>query len=86
MKWFGRVMTETVPGTSETYAQRAEASKTRLRDALRRELSEEQYGLFEQWQMDPSEVEDIPGSPWKDIEQRVIQRAKDLGAEIPDER
>ena len=86
MKWFGRVMTEVVPGTSETYAQRAEASKTRLRNALQRELSEDQYALFEQWQMDPSEVEDIPGSPWKDVEARVVERAKELGAEIPDER
>lgn len=86
MKWFGRVMTEVVPGTSETYAQRAEAAKTRLRDAMRRELSEDQYALFEQWQMDPSEVEEVPGSPWKDVERRVIDRARELGAEIDEAR
>ena len=84
MKWFGRVMTEVVPGTSQTYAERAEGAKTHLRETLRRELSEEQYALFEAWEMDPSEIEDVPGSPWKDVELRVRERAKDLGATIPE--
>lgn len=86
MKWFGRIMTEQIPGTSETYAMRAEQAKSRLRETLKNELSEEQHALYESWQMDPSEIEDVPGSPWKELETRIFDRAKDLGAEIPENR
>ena len=86
MKWFGRILTEQVPGTSETYGARAERAKDRLREALRRELTPEQHALYESWQMDPSEIQGVPNSPWQDLEGRVLERAKDLGAVIPGDR
>ena len=86
MKWFGRILTEQVPGTSETYAARAERAKDRLREALRRELTPEQHTLYESWQMDPSEIQGVPNSPWQDLEGRIVERAKDLGAAIPGDR
>ena len=30
--------------------------------------------------MDPTDIKGIEGSPWKQIEDRVLQRAKELGA------
>lgn len=86
MKLFGRLLTEEVPGTSETYAARAEHAKDRLRETLRRELTPQQHALYEAWQMDPSEIREVENSPWKEIEGRVIERAKDLGADLPDDR
>ena len=85
MKWFGRILTEEVPGTGETYAAQAERAKEQLRRTLRQELTEEQHALYESWQMDPSEVQDVPNSPWKDLQGRIVERAKDLGATIPDD-
>ena len=82
-KFFGRLLTETVPGTNATYAMQAEAIKARLRDAFRRALDEKQYAAFEAWQMDPTEIQEIPGSPWKELERRIVERARDLGARIP---
>jgi len=84
MKLFGRLLTEEVPGTSQTYAVRAEAVKDTVRAAFRRELTESQYALFEAWQMDPTEIREVEGSPWKDLERRVLDRARDLGADVPD--
>jgi hypothetical protein len=86
LKLFGRILSETIPGTSETYAARAEALKARLREEFRRAWSPKQYAAFEAWQMDPTEVKGIPGSPWTEVEARVIERAKELGAQIPDAR
>ena len=86
MKWFGRILTEQVPGTSETYAARAERAKDRLREALRRELTPGQHAQYESWQLDPSEIQGVRNSPWKDLEGRIVERAKDLGAEIPADR
>lgn len=83
MKLFGRLMAEKVPGTDETYAMRAESVKASLRETFKRNWNEKQYATFHAWQMDPTEVKDIPGSPWKEVEGRVIERAKELGAEIP---
>lgn len=80
---FGRLTSETYPGTTETYAQRLEAAKNDVRDAFRRELGDEQYAEFEDWKMDPTEIQDIPDSPWNDIEERVAERAKAMGAENP---
>ena len=85
MKFFGRLLSESIPGTNDTYAERLEAVKTRLRASLKRDLDEKQYATFEAWQMDPTEIQEIEGSPWKEIETRVIERARDLGAEIPGE-
>jgi hypothetical protein len=85
-KWFQRVMTEKVPGTDQTYAMRAEAVKATLRQGFQREWRPEQYKRFEEWKMDPTEVQGIEGSPWKEVERLVRERARQLGAEFPDER
>ncbi len=84
MLFFGRLLTEQVPGSNETYAVRIESVKERLRSTFRREWTDKQYATFEAWKMDPTEVEDIEGSPWKEVETLVIERAKALGADIPD--
>lgn len=83
MKYFGRLLSEKIPGSDETYAVRIEGVKGSLKETLRRNWSKEQYATFEAWQMDPTEVKEIEGSPWKEIEGRVIERARDLGAELP---
>ncbi|MDF1703057.1 MAG: hypothetical protein P1V36_18055 [Planctomycetota bacterium] len=80
---FGRLMSEKVPGTDETYAAQAEAVKARLRTSFQRDFSTTQYATFEAWRMDPTEIKDIPGSPWKDLEGRVLERARALGAKLP---
>lgn len=80
---FGRLMSEKVPGTDETYAAQAEAVKARLRTSFQRDFSTTQYATFETWRMDPTEIKDIPGSPWKDLEGRVLERARALGAKLP---
>lgn len=84
MKLFGRLLTENVPGSNETYAVRTEAVKQRLRETFKRNWTPEQFTRFHEWKMDPTEVRDIPGSPYKEIETRVIERARDLGADIPE--
>ncbi len=83
MKLFGRLMSEEIPGSSDTYAARVELVKNTVRETFRREMTKEQYAVFEAWQMDPTEIQGIETSPWKDVERRVIERAKELGAEIP---
>lgn len=80
---FGRLMSEKVPGTDETYAMQAEAVKARLRASFQRAFNSRQYATFETWRMDPTEIKDIPGSPWKDLEGRVVERARALGAKLP---
>jgi len=82
-KLFGRLMAEEFPGTDETYATRIEAVKKGVGQAFRRTLSDEQIATFEAWQMDPTEIQEIPSSPWKDVEARVIERARAMGAELP---
>jgi hypothetical protein len=79
--WIGRVMTETVPGTDQTYAARAEAVKASVREAFRRELTDDQYIEFEAWAFDPTEMEGISDSAWADLEGRVEERAR-LMAEV----
>ena len=85
-KFWARLFSEKVPGTDQTYVQRAEAVKQRLRDQFKRDWDDEQYARFEQWQMDPTEVQDVPGSPWKELEQRVVDRAKQMGWNDPREK
>ena len=85
MRLFGRIMSEKIPGTDETYAARIETVKGGLRQSFKSNFDEKQYATFETWRMDPSEVQDIPGSPWEDLEVRIVGRARDLGAEIPEE-
>lgn len=78
-----RVTTELVPGTNQTYAEAAEAVKDTVRTTFRREFSAPQYSKFEEWKMDPTEVQGIDGSPWTGLQERIIDRARDMGAEIP---
>lgn len=85
-KLFGRIMSENIPGSDETYAQRAEVVKQRLRDDFKRSWRPAQYAIFEAWKMDPTEVQDIEDSPWKDLQGRIVERARQLGAKLPEER
>lgn len=78
-----RVTTELVPGTNQTYAEAAEAVKDTVRSTFRREFSEPQYAKFEAWKMDPTEVQGIDGSPWTGLQERIIERAREMGAKIP---
>ena len=82
---FQRLIAEKVPGSDATYAQQAEAAKAKLRETFKRTMSPKQYATFEAWQMDPSEVQGVPGSPWKELEGRIRERARALGANLPDE-
>ena len=83
---FTRIVQEKIPGTDETYAQRVELVKGRLRETFKRELTPKQHGVYEAWEMDPTEIKDIPGSPWKELEGRIVERARQLGAELPQKK
>lgn len=86
-KWgtfLGRVLSEEIPGTEETYGLRAETLKGGVREGLRRTLSDEQFAAFMAWRLDPTEIQGIQGSPWKGIEPRVQDRAEALRAERED--
>jgi len=84
-RWLGRVLTEKIPGTDQTYATRIEAVKTDMRAVFRREWSEAQYREFETWGVDPSEVQNVPGSPNEELAERIAERARELGAVIPEQ-
>ncbi|MDP7034263.1 MAG: hypothetical protein QF752_07190 [Planctomycetota bacterium] len=79
-QWIGRLMFEKVPGTNETYGQRLEEVKNSVRSAFRETMSEEQYREFVEWEMDPTDIEEIEDSPWADIETRVQERAEAMKA------
>lgn len=85
-RWLGRVLSDQMPGTNETYGARIEAVKNSMRASFKREWSEAQYREFEAWGVDPSEVEKVPGSPNEALWKRVTERARALGAEIPADR
>ncbi len=80
---FTRLLTEKIPGSNETYAERVEGVKSRLRAALKRDLNPKQHTAFQTWQMDPTEIKGIAGSPWKAIEKRVGERVKELVPDTP---
>ncbi|MHC4472971.1 MAG: hypothetical protein ACYS99_18640 [Planctomycetota bacterium] len=84
-KWLGRVITERIPGSSETYAVRIDAVKASMLARFREIFSKEQYAEFEQWGVDPIEIEDIEDSPGEALEKRIVDRARELGAKIPQE-
>jgi len=85
-RWLGRVLTEQMPGTNETYGARIESVKNTMRAAFKREWSETQYREFEAWGVDPSEVEKVPGSPNEAVYKRIVERARALGADVPGDR
>jgi len=81
----GRIIKERVPGTDTTYGERAEQVKQTVRDAFEHSWSQTQYARFQEWKMDPTEVQGIEGSPWEDLRPRIIERARQLGAKLPDD-
>jgi hypothetical protein len=83
--WLARVLTEKVPGTDETYGARIESVKGRMRGAFKREWTEAQYKEFETWGVDPTEIAQVPGSPNDDLVKRVTDRARALGAVLPND-
>lgn len=84
-RWIGRVLTEKIPGTDETYATRIESVKSTMRATFKRDWSAAQYREFEEWGVDPTEIEKVPGSPNEALGKRIVERATALGAEIPDD-
>jgi len=82
-RWFARVAGETIPGTNKTYGERIEAVKASMRANFKREWSESQYKEFEEWGIDPTEIQKVPGSPNAELEKRILARASVLGAELP---
>lgn len=81
--WVARVLGDKIPGTDETYGARVDSVKKSMRESFKRDWSAEQYREFEAWQMDPTEIRDVPGSPQKELEVRITERARALGAELP---
>jgi len=83
--WLARVLSEKVPGTDETYGTRIETVKSRMRAAFKREWSEAQYQEFESWGVDPTEIQKVPGSPNEALMKRITERARQLGAVLPED-
>jgi hypothetical protein len=81
--WLGRVLTEKIPGTDETYGTRIETVKKRMRAAFQKEWSDAQFKEFESWGVDPTEIEKVPGSPNEGLVKRITERARALGANLP---
>ncbi|MHC4411286.1 MAG: hypothetical protein ACYS0F_20065 [Planctomycetota bacterium] len=81
-RWIGRVMSEKIPGTNDTYATRIEAVKNSMRATFQKEWTAEQYKEFKAWGVDPTEIEKVPGSPNEALRKRIMERAAALGAEL----
>ncbi len=84
-RFFARVVSEKIPGTDETYGARIESVKIAMRATFKRDWSEAQYREFEEWGVDPTEIEKVPGSPNEALGKRVVERAASLSAESPDD-
>jgi hypothetical protein len=85
-RWIGRILTEPFPGTNETYGARIEAVKKSMRATFKRDWTEAQYREFEEWGVDPTEIQKVPGSPNEAIGKRIVEYARRLGAEIPEDK
>ena len=83
-KWIGRVMTEKIPGSDETYGTRVEAIKRDMRATFQKSWTPEQYKEFTEWGVDPTEIENVPGTPHKELEKRIFDQARRLGADLPE--
>ncbi|MHC4954122.1 MAG: hypothetical protein ACYTGZ_09545 [Planctomycetota bacterium] len=81
---FARIITEKIPGTNETFGARIESVKNDMRTAFKRDWTPAQYKEFEEWGVDPTEIDKVPGSPNEALAKRITQRARELGAEIPE--
>ncbi|MGE0191603.1 MAG: hypothetical protein AB7T63_06120 [Planctomycetota bacterium] len=73
-----RVLSEPLPGANTTYGARIEGIKGDLQGALRRTMDDRQWASFEAWQMDPTQIRDIPGSPYAEVGRLVAERAQAL--------
>ena len=78
-------MSEKVPGTDQSYAERIEAVKQSMRETFKRDWTRDQYLEFEAWGVDPTEIQDVPGSPNKELEARIRERVRELGGTLPDD-
>ena len=83
-RWIGRIMGEKVPGTDITYATRIESVKKSMRTTFKRDWSEAQYREFSEWKVDPTEIENVPGSPNEALGERILDRVRTLGVDVPD--
>ena len=85
-RWIQRVLSETIPGTDQTYGASIESIKRDMRTKFKREWSEAQYREFEAWKVDPTEIKDVPDSPNIALAERIKERARALGAVIPNDK
>lgn len=84
--WFQRIAKEKIPGTDQTYAKRIESVKNGMRETFKREWSAEQYREFQEWGVDPTEIAKVPDSPFDRLGERIKERGRALGANIPDDK
>ena len=84
--WIGRIMSEKLPGTDITYATRIESVKKSMRTTFKRDWSEEQYREFTEWKVDPTEIENVPGSPNEALGKRIMDRVGTLGVDVPNDK
>ncbi|MCI0342844.1 MAG: hypothetical protein L0216_17160 [Planctomycetales bacterium] len=64
MALFGRLMTDKIPGTDETYVTRINKVKAGVSDSFRNFLTNEQYEAYQKMGQDPTEVQ-ISGNPFE---------------------
>jgi hypothetical protein len=83
--WFVRVMSEKVPGTDETYATQVENVKKAMRSEFRRVFTKEQSAEYDSWQVDPLEIRDVRGAPMEQLEKRIVERTREMGADLPED-
>jgi len=84
-KWVGRLFTEKIPGTDQSYAERLGEISNRMKASLKQEWSADQYSEFEEWGVDPNEIQDVPGGADDMWGQRITSRARELGIELPED-
>ncbi len=84
-RWFARVASEKVPGTNQTYVAQIESIKTSMRTTFKRDWSKAQFKEFEEWGVDPTEIQNVPNSPNTELFRRITDRAKALGPAPDDE-
>lgn len=70
-----RVVREPIPGTNTTYGARIDGIKSDLKESLRRTMNDRQWASYEAWQMDPTQIRDVPGSPYAEVQRLVTERA-----------
>jgi hypothetical protein len=85
-KWIGRIVTEKIPGTDETYSERLETIKRRVNGEFKRTWTPEQYKEYEAWGVNPTEIKGVPESPEVELAKRIMDRARMFGAESPEDK